>query len=253
MSRLSGKVACVAGAASGIGKATALLFAAEGARVVATDINAAGAELVAKDCGGWALAHDVGEEGDWTRVVAEIERREGRLQVLAITAGIEHHTPLLATSIEDFRRVQRVNVEGTFLGIKAAAPAMRRAGGGAIVTISSVAGLNGAANLSAYCASKGAVRLLTKAAAVEFAQSGWPVRVNSVHPGFIDTPMARTMFRNLDPDQAKQLEAHIARLHPMNRWGRAEEVARTILYLASDDSSFVTGAEHIVDGGYSAR
>lgn len=247
---LAGKVALVTGAASGIGAEASRLLAAHGAKVVAADQNLAGALQVA-DVGGLGLAMDVTSESDWTRAIAETVAKFGGLDVLVNCAGIELVRSIADTSLEDWRRVMSVNLDGVFLGTRAALGAMRK--GGSIVNISSVAGLNGFSRQAAYCASKGGVRLLTKATAIECAEAGRGIRANSIHPGIIDTPMARDILDNVDPAMRAEIEARWKLLHPIGRIGSAMDVAQCILFLASDASAFVTGAELAVDGGLTAR
>ena len=246
--RLAGKVALISGAARGMGESEARLFAREGARVVLGDIledqGRAAVENIAQQ-GGTAtfVPLDVTHEQDWQRAVETAEQTYGRLDILVNNAGIVRMAPLDETSLEAWNEVIDVNQTGVFLGVKHAVPAMRRAGGGSIVNISSIAGLIGLPNIPAYQASKGAVRLLTKNAAVQYATD--KIRVNSVHPGRIETPMTAP----LAPERREML----LRLTPLGRDGTAEEVAYGVLYLASDESSYVTGTELVIDGGYTAR
>lgn len=246
--RLSGKVALISGAARGMGESEARLFAREGAQVVLGDILAdqgrAAVENITQQ-GGTAtfVPLDVTHEQDWQRAVETAEQTYGRLDILVNNAGIVRMAPLDETSLEAWNEVIGVNQTGVFLGMKHAVPAMRRAGGGSIVNISSIAGLIGLPNIPAYQASKGAVRLLTKNAAVQYATD--KIRVNSVHPGRIETPMTAP----LAPERREML----LRLTPLGRDGTAEEVAYGVLYLASDESSYVTGTELVIDGGYTAR
>ncbi len=246
--RLSGKVALISGAARGMGESEARLFAREGAQVVLGDIledqGRAAVESIAQQ-GGTAtfVPLDVTRAQDWQRAVETVEQTYDRLDILVNNAGIVRMAPLDETSLETWNEVIDVNQTGVFLGMKHAVPAMRRAGGGSIVNISSIAGLIGLPNIPAYQASKGAVRILTKSAAVQYATD--KIRVNSVHPGRIETPMTAP----LAPERREML----LRLTPLGRDGTAEEVAYGVLYLASDESSYVTGAELVIDGGYTAR
>ena len=246
--RLAGKVALISGAARGMGESEARLFAREGAQVVLGDIledqGRAAVENITQQGGSATFVPlDVTREQDWQRAVKTAEQTYGRLDILVNNAGIVRMAPLDETSLEAWNEVIGVNQTGVFLGMKHAVPAMRRAGGGSIVNISSIAGLIGLPNIPAYQASKGAVRLLTKNAAVQYATD--KIRVNSVHPGRIETPMTAP----LAPERREML----LRLTPLGRDGTAEEVAYGVLYLASDESSYVTGTELVIDGGYTAR
>ena len=243
MSDLKGRVALVTGAARGIGSATAKALAAKGAKVLVTDLLD-GAET-ASAVGGAFVKHDVTSEDDWIAAVAEARKQFGGLDILVNNAGVFVIAPIVAMTLEDFRRVQQINVEGVFLGMKHAIPAIaERAqqwdGGGSIVNLSSVAGINGSALVSAYCASKGAVRLMTKAAALEVA--AMKIRINSVHPGIIDTPLIAA--------QDAGITQGVVDATPMGRLGTAREIAYGALFLASDESSYMTGAELVIDGGY---
>jgi 3(or 17)beta-hydroxysteroid dehydrogenase len=248
---LKGKVAVVTGAGSGIGAEAARLLSDHGAKVVIADRDPTSARRVAAETGGHAIEMDVASEADWTRTIAETVATFGGLDVLVNCAGIELVRSLSETSLEDWRRVMSVNLDGVFLGTRAAIAVMRR--GGSIVNISSVAGINGFSRQAAYCASKGGVRLLSKAAAVECAEAGLGIRVNSIHPGIIDTPMAQDILGAVEPQMRSEIEARWKQLHPIGRIGQASEVAQCILFLASDASSFVTGTELVVDGGLTAR
>ena len=255
---LNGKIALVTGGASGIGRETSAVFARHGAKVAVADINADGAqETVAEIArsGGEAIAVnlDVTREESWEAGVSQVVDAFGGLDVLVNSAGVELLKSIAETSLEDFRWLTGINVDGVFLGIKYSLPAMQASGGGSIVNISSIAGLIGFPNQAAYCTSKGAVRLLTKAAAMEAAALKSNVRINSVHPGVIDTPMARDFISGLEPQQAEHRWQQLAALHPIGRMGEASDVASAILFLASDHSSFMTGAELVVDGGITAR
>ena len=248
--RLAGKTALITGAASGIGRATAALFHAEGAKVVATDRNEAGladtkvfADLV--------LPQDVTDEARWRQVVDAVVTGFGQLDILVNSAGIALKGNIETATLEDWRKTHAVNVEGTFLGCREAIRVMKAAGGGSIVNLSSVAGIVGDAQSTAYCASKGAVRLLTKSAALHCGRAGYNIRLNSVHPSFADTAMVQELIASSkNPERVRE---GLARAAPMGRMGRAEEVASTILFLASDESSFTTGAEIVVDGGLTAQ
>jgi NAD(P)-dependent dehydrogenase (short-subunit alcohol dehydrogenase family) len=259
MGRVSGKVALVTGGASGIGRGCAELLAAEGATVVVTDVqHGLGGSVVAgiEAAGGAAiyLPQDVTSEEVWIDVVREIEARLGRLDILVNNAGIGLSGSVLEFSLADFRRQQAINVEGVFLGCKHAIPLMRKNGGGSIINISSVAGLKAAPNLAAYSATKGAVRLFSKSVAMECAAAKDGVRVDSVHPGIIDTPIWESIAAGT-PGGANyiDLDAITAIATPLGVKGFPADIAQGVLYLASDDSRYVTGAELVIDGGFSAR
>jgi cyclopentanol dehydrogenase len=250
--RLGGKVALISGGARGMGAAEARLFAREGARVVVGDVlevegRSVEAEIVAKSGQAAFVKLDVTSEADWQHAVATAESRFGRLDILVNNAGIGGVTSRVEdTTLEAWERVMAVNTTGVFLGTKAALPAMRRAGGGSIINISSQLGLVGFDDSTPqYTASKGAVRVLTKTTALQYARER--IRCNSVHPGPIVTPM--TERRRADPATRERMLARI----PLGRYGEAEEVAYAVLYLASDEASFVTGSELIIDGGWTAQ
>ena len=248
--RLGGKVALITGAASGIGRAAAAMFHAEGAKVVATDRNEAGLATLGSDAD-LVLPQDVTDEARWREVIDAAVAAFGRLDILVNSAGVGTLGSIETTTLADWRMTNAVNVEGTFLGCREAVRVMKETGGGSIVNLSSVAGIIGDASSVAYCASKGAVRLMTKSAALHCARAGYKIRFNSVHPSFAETPMVlEGIARAKDPERVR---AGLARAAPMGRMGRAEEVAATILFLASDESSFTTGAEFMVDGGLTAQ
>ncbi len=249
--RLEGKVALISGGSLGMGAAEARLFAREGARVVIGDVLEAEGRAVEADVrarGGEAVFTrlDVTSEADWQRAVDLALKHFGTLNVLINNAGIGGASRLEDTPVEAWDRVMDVNAKGVFLGSKAVIPAMRQGGGGSIVNISSQLGLVGMADSSPqYQASKGAVRLLTKLTALQYAKDR--IRANSVHPGPILTPM--TEKRRADPAIYERMVSRI----PLGRYGEAEEVAYGVLYLASDESSFVTGSELVIDGGWTAQ
>ena len=251
MGRVSGKVALVTGAASGIGRASAEVLAREGAAVVLTDLNAGGeavAEGIRKGGGKARFAlHDVTIEGRWNEIVASVEKEHGRLDVLVNNAGIAVAGLIHELSLDDWRRQMAVNVDGVFLGVKTSLPLMRKSGGGSIVNISSIAGLRGAPNLSAYCTSKGAVRLFTKSVALECAQMQDGIRCNSIHPGLIETPI----WAQVVPGANAPMDLDAAALVrvPLRRKGMPEDIAKVVLFLASEESAYMTGEEVVVDGG----
>ncbi len=248
--RLEGKVALISGGARGQGACEARMFAAEGARVVFGDIlDEEGRQVEAeiRELGYEATyVHlDVTSEADWEAAVRAAVDRYGKLDVLVNNAGICSWGKLEDSSGEEWDRIMDVNGKGVFLGTLAAIPVMKQAGGGSIINISSISGLVGQDTVTAaYNASKGAVRLLTKTTAIQYAADG--IRANSVHPGSVATPM--TAARQADPEVLRQSQLRI----PLGRVGRPEDIAYGVLYLASDESSFVTGSELVVDGGYTA-
>ena len=244
-SRLQGKVALISGGARGMGAAHARRFVAEGARVVIGDVLDVDGKEVAAELGDAAeFVHlDVTDEASWGAAVATTVERFGQLNVLVNNAGIVHVMPLAMTDVDDFRRVVEVNQVGVFLGMKAAIPAMADSPPGSIVNISSLAGLIGAPGHVAYCASKWAVRGMTKVAALEVAPLG--IRVNSIHPGLIDTPMF-DVYRNLG------IGERASEGIPLGRLAEAEDVSELALFLASDESRYSTGSEFVIDGGLSA-
>lgn len=251
MGKLEGKVAIVTGGASGIGRATALLFAGEGAKVVVADWNEDGAQTVASEitqAGGDAIAVrvDVSQAEQVEAMVKRAVQSFGKLDVIFNNAGIEgEQAPTADCTLENWQRVIGVNLTGTFLGMKYAIPAMLETGGGAIVNNASVAGLVGFPGIPAYCASKGGVVIMTKTTALEYAKQG--IRANVICPGVIWTPMVER-FTSVSEEARAALEA----AEPIGRFGKPEEVARLALFLASDDSSFCTGAAFTVDGGMTA-
>jgi 3alpha(or 20beta)-hydroxysteroid dehydrogenase len=246
---LEGKVALISGAARGMGAEEARLFAAQGAKVVLGDVLDTEGEATAAAIGENACyVHlDVTSEADWTSAVATTEEIFGRLDVLVNNAGILRFSLLENTSLEDYELVIRINQIGCFLGMKSVIPAMRRAGGGSIVNISSLAGMQGVGGAIAYTASKFAVRGMTKVAAIELGAHS--IRVNSVHPGGIETPMTRP-FGAAGASEGTGAEPRYT--SPIPRIGRPEEVANLVLWLASDKSSYCTGAEFVIDGGENA-
>jgi 3(or 17)beta-hydroxysteroid dehydrogenase len=252
MGRVDGKIALITGGASGIGLATARLFLDEGAAVVLTDRDkpAAHAALSALAPRVKFQLLDVTHEDHWVAVTDAVVAEFGRIDILVNSAGVALLKDIEATTLDDWRALMAVNLDGTFLGCKHAIRVMKERGGGSIINMSSVAGLIGNGNLAAYSASKGGVRLLTKSVALHCARKGYNIRCNSVHPSFVETPMLRAMIA-AGRDPAK-MEANYTRAAPLGRLVQPIEVARTILFLASDESAFTTGTELVVDGGLTA-
>jgi len=246
--RLAGKVALISGGASGIGEAHVHVFVREGAKVVAGDLQEekgkAVVEAVNKNGGEAVFVRlDVSQEDDWAKAVKTAVTRFGKLTTLINNAGIYWPDGIEAETLERWNKMIAVNQTGVWLGMKAAVPEMRKAGGGAIVNISSLYGIIGSPSSIAYHASKGAVRIMSKAAALEYARQG--IRVNSIHPGQIETPI----LAGLTPEQNEQIKAAT----PIGRMGKPEEIAYGSLYLCSDEAAYTTGTELIIDGGWSAQ
>jgi 3(or 17)beta-hydroxysteroid dehydrogenase len=254
MNRVKGKSAIVTGGAGGLGRAQALLLSREGARVVVSDTREAEARKVVEEInaqGGEAffLRHDVSKDAEWERVMKETVSRFEKLDVLVNNAGVMIWKKIEDTSLEEWRWLMSINLDGVFLGTKHAMGVMKKSGGGSIVNISSVAGMIGTLDTSAYHASKGGVRIFTKAAALECSKAGYGynIRVNSIHPGVIKTPMVGGLLE--DEDKMKTALGWI----PMGHFGDPEDVAHGVLYLASDESRYITGTELVIDGGWTAH
>lgn len=248
--RLSGRVAMITGAGSGIGAACARRFAAEGASLLLSDLDGDAAERICAGLdGAIPLRQDVTSEADWEAAAAAVRDRFGRIDILVNNAGRGGFTPLLSASLDQWRAILATNLDSAFLGMRAICPIMAESGGGSVVNMASMLGRVGQPGYGAYCASKGGVLMLTKAAAIELAGSN--IRVNAVLPGFIDTPMNDAVFAKMrDPDALRKA---MLGDQPMPRMGTADEIADAALFLASDESSFMTGAELVIDGGYTAR
>ena len=250
MSRVADQVVLVTGAGSGIGRATAKLLVAEGATVIVSDINRAGGLETVQQIGGKARfeEHDTAQEADWKRIVDGILAREGKLNGLVNNAGIAGPFPATfeTETVEQWQKILSINVQGVFLGCKYSVPALRQSGGGSIVNTSSLAAFVGTPDLSAYGASKGAVRQFTKTVAMDCARKGYKVRCNSVHPGIIMTPMGEGILPN---DKVRE---KVRKRIPIGEFGAPEDIAYGILYLISDESRFVTGSELVIDGGMNA-
>jgi 3alpha(or 20beta)-hydroxysteroid dehydrogenase len=245
MGRLTGKIALVTGAAAGQGAAAARRFTEEGARVVVADVNDELGKEFAAEIGAHYLHLDVSQEDEWTAAAEEVTETYGPPTVLVNNAGILHFSMLTETALADYMRVIQVNQVGCFLGMRTIAPLMIEAGGGSVINVSSVEGLAATPALTAYVASKFAVRGMTKVAALELARKG--VRVNSVHPGAIETGL----LPNALGGQPVDLN-YVGKRVPMKRVGQPPEIAELVLFLASDESSYCTGAEFVADGGVTA-
>ena len=253
MGRLEGKTALVTGAASGIGLQTSIRLAEEGARVMMTDINLEKVRQQAEkiDANATFLKLDITEEEEWISVLGETVKRFDRLDILVNSAGMVLIADVEQITLEDWRKVHAVNLDGTFLGCKHGVRVMKEFGAGSIINLSSVSGMIGGFNLAAYNSSKGAVRMLTKSVALHCARAGYGIRCNSIHPTFIETPMLESMIRDSpDPEKARQT---LVRQVPLRRIGKPDDVANMIVYLASDESTFVTGTEMVIDGGVIAQ
>ena len=259
MGRLANRVALVSGGASGIGKASAVRLAEEGAKVVVADIDAElGQQTVGaiQDNSGAAtfMRLDVTNESQWQECVAATVDVYGGLNILVNNAGIAVGGSILTMTLEDWQRQQAINLDGVFLGVKYAIPAMIESGNGSVINISSVAGIKGSANLAAYNATKGGVRLFTKGVARECSANRWPVRVNSVHPGVIETPI----WDKMNPElleagmNTMDLESMAEQVVPTGQLGKPLDIANGVVFLASDESSYMTGTELIIDGGLCA-
>lgn len=249
--RVQGKVAIVTGAGSGLGRGDALALAREGARVVVTDINEVGGQETAEAIGSAALflRHDVRDEADWQRVVAETVRVFGRLDVLVNNAGLVVFANVEDTTLEQFRQLNSVMSEGTFLGCKHAIPAMAKSGGGSIINVSSVAAIKGFALVLAYTAAKGAIRSMTRSVAVHCQERANKIRCNVILPGAHDTPMTRQALAQLPRGEAGLVRERLQALFPARGPGTPEDVANLVLFLASDESRQITGAEFVIDNG----
>ena len=253
MRRLEGKTALVTGAASGIGLQTSIRLAEEGALVMMTDINHEEGLQQAEKLGANAtfLKLDITEEEEWISVLDETVKRFDRLDILVNSAGMVLIADVEQITLEDWRKVHAVNLDGTFLGCKHGVRVMKEFGAGSIINLSSVSGMIGGFNLAAYNSSKGAVRMLTKSVALHCARAGYGIRCNSIHPTFIETPMLESMILD-SPDPEKALQT-LVRQVPLRRIGKPDDVANIIVYLASDESTFVTGTEMVIDGGVIAQ
>lgn len=252
-SDLNQKVVLITGASSGIGEAAAEMFIQQGAIVISADI----VYKTVNSSSEMFIELDVSDESAWVNAIDMIKNKYHRLNVLVNNAGLATSGSVLTTSLQDWRRIMSVNLDGVFLGTKHSMPLMRESGGGSIINISSIAGLVGSPNAAVYCASKGGVRLFTKSVALECAQAKNNIRVNSIHPGGVDTPIwdKSPLFKDLVKiyGTAEKAMAKIAESTPLARFASAREIGHSILFLASDVSSYMTGAEVLVDGGYTAQ
>jgi len=252
--RVNKKVALVTGGGSGIGEAICMRLAEEGASVVVADINESNARRVAGAIGAAALAihQDVTSEERWQEVVAEIIERFGRLDILVNNAGIAVVGTVEDTTLADWRSTQNVNLDAVFLGTREVIKVMKT-GGGSIINISSIEGIIGEPTLAAYNASKGGVRIFTKSVALHCAAEGYPIRVNSVHPGFIATAMVTDAVASMSEGEGEAFQERIMANIPMGHMGEPLDIANGVLFLASEESRYMTGSELVIDGGYIAR
>jgi 3(or 17)beta-hydroxysteroid dehydrogenase len=256
MNRMRGTSALVTGGALGIGRACALKLAEEGAAVTVTDLDVGKGSLVVEEIhsrggDGVFVEQDVADEARWEHVIRVVIERYKKLDVLVNNSGVALAKDVEHTTLEEWRWLMSINLDGVFLGTKYAVQTMKASRGGSIVNLSSIEGLIGDPNLAAYNASKGGVRLLTKSAALYCAKAGYNIRVNSVHPGYIWTPMVENYLKSQgDVAQGRKM---LDSLHPIGHVGEPDDIAYGVLYLASDESKFVTGTELVIDGGYTAQ
>lgn len=254
MKRVEGKVCVVTGAARGLGLAAAEALIAEGAKVLLTDVDRTAGEAEARRLGSNARfrQQDVTDAAQWSAVLDEALATWGRLDVVVNNAGVADIVDVENIPLQTWKRTLDINLTGVFLGTQAAIAAMKRGGGGSIVNIASIEGLVGEALIPAYNASKGGVRIFTRSAAIHCARSGYPIRINNVCPGFAETQMVAGALASMRPEEAQAFaEKTLARI-PMGRFARPSEIAAAVLFLASDESSYVTGSDLVVDGGMTA-
>ena len=255
--RLANKVTMVTGAGSGLGEATAKRFARAGAHVLVTDIDGGAAERVAQEIctsGGSAASRtqDVTEEAAWDSIMEQVIASHGRLDVLVNNAGVVIPGNVEEATLDEWRKTQAVNLDAVFMGTRAAVKTMKE-NGGSIINISSIEGIVGDPNTAAYNASKGGVRIFTKSAALHCAAQGYGIRVNSVHPGFILTPMVEKGFTQLNADEAQEMMDRVSAEIPLGAMGDPIDIANGCLFLASDESTYMTGSELVIDGGFTCH
>lgn len=258
MGRIEGKICLITGASSGLGEAAARLLAAEGGRMILTDINTEKGEALASELNGEGrevtfLAHNVTSEEEWRQVFDVLQSKYGRLDVLVNNAGGGTYNDLETLSLSEWRNIISLNLDSTFIGTQLAVKLMKQGDGGSIINMSSVGGLVGSPNLVAYSAAKAGVKLFSKAAAIHCGQQGYNIRINTVHPGLIKTESGMEMASKATGMSPAEAEAAFSAMHPIGRIGKPEEIAAMVLFLASDESSFATGGEFVVDGGYTAQ
>lgn len=258
MGRIDGKVCLITGAANGLGAATARLLASEGGRMVLTDIDRSRGEVLAAElqqAGAEAifLSHNVTLEDEWHSVFDALLSQFGRLDVLVNNAGGGTYNDLETLTLAEWRNIISLNLDSTFIGTQLAVKTMKESGGGSIINMSSVGGLVGSPNLVAYSAAKAGVKLFSKAAAIHCGQQAYNIRINTVHPGLIKTESGMEMASKATGMSPAEAEAAFSAMHPIGRIGKPEEIAAMVLFLASDESSFATGAEFVIDGGYTAQ
>ncbi|MEK6480298.1 SDR family oxidoreductase [Catalinimonas sp. 4WD22] len=257
MKRVHNKVALVTGGASGLGRSSAILLAREGAKVVVSDLDEAQGHEVVKQIqeeGGDAIfiKQDVASENSWKDLMKAISNTYGKLHIVANSAGIGVGGNVEEVSLEDWKRLIAINLDGVFLGTKYGIQAMREHGeGGSIINFSSIEGIVGDPNLPAYNASKGGVTLFTKSAALHCAKAGYRIRINSIHPGYIWTPMVENYLKK--QGSVEEGKKYLDSLHPLGHVGEPDDIGYGVVYLASDESKFVTGSELVIDGGYTAQ
>lgn len=255
MGRVSGKVAIVTGGASGLGAAIARMLVREGAKVTVTDVQVDKGKALADEIGCRFLGQDVSDEGRWVEVIDTVEEEDGALHILVNNAGVGDGLDAVSpedTRLSDWQRIHRINVEGVFLGCRTAIPVMKRAGGGSIINLSSIAALVATPFLTAYGASKAAVRQFSMSVAMHCAQTGTRIRCNTVHPGQISTPMHDALIADTAAKEgitSEQAAAGFVSMIPMGEFGEPDDIAYAVLYLASDESKHVTGTQLVVDGG----